>query len=281
MSEFERNTVYLYLYEKGQPVRNIGFLRRNRRFDEDKLLIHIRGFYTTGTETGRIYAITEKDDHYTAVPIGEMEIKSSSGEHRLVLPPKMQYHKGIVIKIQDKVCIGWYDGTTDYPYISYSDEEKKQILKEASISEERETKQEKKFEEVTKEKQPKDKQTTWNRLERIFPLVYPFEYPIEADYLSITPNEIQFFDRSEHVLMNNSFLQHAYYNYKYIILGKKHTDVQQEKKETTYTIGVPGIYHDREITMAKMFGFENFLNAKKEQPSQGCFGYYMKQVKLD
>lgn len=312
MSEFIRNTAYLSLYENGRPIRGIGFVKRTRRFEDDKLLVHINGFYTTGSAAGRIYAIVERGDHDTAVAIGTVMIDNNEGECRLVLPQEISGHIGIAVIIEEQECIGWYDGSMNGSNIEYPKEKDRAEaeiadvgIKDAGIGLLRETdagigpsgkteeeqgrnesKEKKQVQESNREGKEGGMQdeAAWEQLKQVFPIVYPFEYVVEADYLSITPNEIRQLDASEHILLNNSFLQHAYYNYKYLIIGKKHREQEESKSETgeeaVYYIGVPGIYHDREIMMAKMFGFEHFLSAKKEQPNMGCFGYYMKQVKI-
>lgn len=265
MSEFQRNTVYLYLYENGKPVRSVGYLKRTKRSEDDKIQIHINGFYTTGNTEGVIYIIKEQGDHYTAHEIASIAIDNSKGEARLALPQDTGEHIGIVIVIQDQECIGWYQENTAYTRIEYPGQSMAAKIPLEPVPEQKEVKAQAAI-------------SIWDQLSSVFPVVYPFEYAVDAEYLSITPNEIRQFDETEHVLMNNSFLQHAYYNYKYLILGKKQKSEGEE--EDTYYIGVPGVYHEREIMMAKMFGFEQYMCVKKEQPETGCFGYYMKQVKI-
>lgn len=298
MSEFQRNTAYLYLYENGQPIRNIGFIKRTRRSENDRLLIHIKGYCATETEQGTVYVIQEQGDHNTAMEVGTITIDNRDGEYRLTLQQEAEGHIGIAVLIQEQECIGWYDGSMNHPNISYPSLRRKaepaeELRPAEALSEERGEPEKRTAPEenaaleeaaleegASDERDEKQNLSTWERLERIFPIVYPFEYAVETEYLSITPNEIKRFDASEYVLMNNSFLQHAYYNYKYLVLGRRKQKREGQTEEIVYHIGVPGIYHEREIMMANMFGFEQFLSAKKEQPATGCFGYYMKQVRL-
>jgi hypothetical protein len=48
----------------------------------------------------------------------------------------------------------------------------------------------------------------------------------------------------------------------------------------SYIIGIPGIYHNREKFMARMFGFENFKSIRKRELKQGDFGYWYLPVSL-
>lgn len=64
-------------------------------------------------------------------------------------------------------------------------------------------------------------------------------------------------------LGNNSFLLHGFFNYHYLLLGKR----TEEDKETIF-IGVPGMFHSQEHVMASLFGFSEFLPGRKEGERQ-------------
>lgn len=116
-----------------------------------------------------------------------------------------------------------------------------------------------------------DNENIFARLKELFPSVHPFEKVENKEYLSITPREIEFFKKEYIPLVNNSFLLHGYQNYKYLILGR---DLDLD----VYTIGVPGVYYEKEEMMAKMFGFDKFLPALNGEVAQGSFGYYTKML---
>lgn len=86
-------------------------------------------------------------------------------------------------------------------------------------------------------------------------------YSVEADILQRLP-EIK-------KLENNSFLLHGYYNYRHLIL--------KNGPNGTITIGVPGVYYEREKKVAAMYGFDNFKGVKNLN-NIGCFGYYMRKI---
>ncbi len=117
--------------------------------------------------------------------------------------------------------------------------------------------------------QESDQEEMFGRLKELFPSVHPFEKIENKEYLSITPREIEFFKKEYITLVNNSFLLHGYQNYKYLILGR---DLDLD----IYSIGVPGVYYEKEEMMAKMFGFNKFLPALNGEVAQGSFGYYTK-----
>lgn len=106
----------------------------------------------------------------------------------------------------------------------------------------------------------------WDLLVKTHRLVKPFG--TEAEYYSIMLEDISLLKQKYHLLRNNPFLLHGYYNYKYLILGRK------EEGSSEYWLGVPGIYHDREKMAARMYGFEKFEGAKQGYRI-GDKGYYL------
>lgn len=112
----------------------------------------------------------------------------------------------------------------------------------------------------------------WSQLCSMFPVVHPF--PGGRPFVSITPTDFIILQEAYQKLVQNSFLLHGFYNYQHMILGQL-----EEKEETPYYLGVPGVYYERERQAAQMFGFVGFEGS--EQPVQsGSFGYYMIPVEI-
>jgi hypothetical protein len=107
------------------------------------------------------------------------------------------------------------------------------------------------------------------RIYRSFPRMYPFEDNEIAWCVKIEPQDIGLFPMEAWVLGNNSFLLHGYYSYRHLIFAR-----MNDKNGFSYILGVPGIYHNREKFMAKMFGFENFKSVKRIERRTGEFGYW-------
>lgn len=116
---------------------------------------------------------------------------------------------------------------------------------------------------------PPDK---WEQLRRDYPIVHPIRE--EEEYLKITPKDFVIFTEKYQELVHNSFLLHGYYNYKHLILGKR-----EKEGRPVYYLGVPGTFHDREKSVAVMFGFEAF-DGKREPAEKGDFGYYLRRVEI-
>lgn len=102
-----------------------------------------------------------------------------------------------------------------------------------------------------------------------YPRIYPFEDNEITMCVKIEPKDIGFLPVDAWVLSNNSFLMHGYYCYNHLIFAKL-----QDRFGIRYILGVPGIYHNRERFMARMFGFECFKSIRKRELRQGDFGYW-------
>lgn len=108
-----------------------------------------------------------------------------------------------------------------------------------------------------------------------YPRMYPFEDNEIAWCVRIEPQDIGLFPMEAWILGNNSFLLHGYYSYRHLIFARIN-----DKNGIGYILGVPGIYHNREKFMAKMFGFENFKCAKRKAQRTGEFGYWYIPITL-
>ena len=111
------------------------------------------------------------------------------------------------------------------------------------------------------------KEDKWEQILDTYENIHP--YGDERVYVKIEPKDFVILQSKYQHLVNNSFLLHGYYNYRYIILGK----------EQDYYLGVPGVFYEREKMVALMFGFEAF-ECPGGNVRAGEFGYYLRKVEL-
>lgn len=115
-------------------------------------------------------------------------------------------------------------------------------------------------------------------VEKIFtnyPRIYPFEDNEVTRCVKIEPKDIGALPSDTWVLSNNSFLLHGFYCYHHLIFAEI-----IDRFGCRYILGVPGIYHNRERFMARMFGFECFKSIRKRELKQGDFGYWYMEIKV-
>ena len=73
-------------------------------------------------------------------------------------------------------------------------------------------------------------------------------------------------------LMNNSFVNHGYFNFHHLLLGKKDGNV--------LVVGVPGVYNRREKMTANMLGFEKFKFSMRPDVKMNHFGYWYREYPM-
>ena len=111
------------------------------------------------------------------------------------------------------------------------------------------------------------KEDKWEQLLDTYENIHP--YGDGRVYVKLEPKDFVILQSKYQHLVNNSFLLHGFYNYRYIILGK----------EKDYYLGVPGVFYEREKMVAQMFGFEAF-ECPGGNVRAGEFGYYLRKVEL-
>lgn len=111
------------------------------------------------------------------------------------------------------------------------------------------------------------KEDKWEQILDTYENIHP--YGDERVYVKLEPKDFVILRANCQHLVNNSFLLHGFYNYRYIILGK----------EQEYYLGVPGVFYEREKMVAQMFGFEAF-ECPGGNVKAGEFGYYLRKVEL-
>ncbi len=108
-----------------------------------------------------------------------------------------------------------------------------------------------------------------------YPRIYPFEDNEILICAKIEPADLGLLPKELWALSSNSFLVHGYYCYHHLIFAK-----MKNRHGCRYILGVPGIYHNREKFMAKMFGFDSFKPIRRRELRQGDFGYWYITVGL-
>lgn len=113
------------------------------------------------------------------------------------------------------------------------------------------------------------KEDKWEQILDTYDQIHP--YGDDRIYVKIAPKDFIILSGNCQHLVNNSFLLHGFYNYRYVILGSS--------PEGEYFLGVPGVFYEREKMVALMFGFEAF-ECEGGDPKPGDFGYYLRKVEL-
>ncbi|MBQ7972118.1 MAG: hypothetical protein IJ291_01500 [Lachnospiraceae bacterium] len=106
----------------------------------------------------------------------------------------------------------------------------------------------------------------WKDICMMHPVFYPFAD--QGEFVILREKELLMIKKEYHHLMENSFLNHAYYRYRHIILGK-----YKEKADESFYVGAPGSFTGEEQNLAAAFGFIGY-------EFTGNLGYYLIPVEL-
>lgn len=98
----------------------------------------------------------------------------------------------------------------------------------------------------------------------------PFSDGFITECRKIQIQDLRRLDRRDRALSGNRFLQHGYYSFGHLLLGKTASG--------QYILGVPGGYDQQERFMANMFGFPYFRESPQVSVPRGKGGYWYRSV---
>ena len=268
---FHMQFFYIDYINNGKKERNIGFLR----VEDDGFHVGLRGVPQQCGNSCRVYATNIYDEK---ILMGEIPIKGGYGMMKFQWNDKADFAHCIRIEIpmygtRKGVCV-----LREQPVIVPKDKDNNVSYNNSSVlvSEnktanlEQEAQCQDFYEEIHEDK--------WQQLLKLYPEIHICP---EAQSILIRPRDAVILAAKYHELAANSFVLHAYYNYRQLLLFR------YTQNEIQYYLGVPRVYYEREQRIAQMFGFEGFENgeARMQQDAdkkvyRGCFGYYMKRVEI-
>lgn len=293
----KRFVTYLHECERGNKVKNVGFIRVKVKDQETLMELYIRNFLRSN-DIGTIYALIYKEE-LQSIDLGEIEITNGQSDRYIVLSTdnimesgyKLDNIEGIGIQMKSGAYIVscWKDTYEEemirgkfemskegkMPFASKATHvaecTREEIMPEvADISLRQEEAHLTAAEEVILEKTNVSEEKRTNEV---------------ASYEKIDLSQIRNLPSPNWHLSTNSFLLHGFWNYGYLVLKK-----EMEGDEETLSLGVPGIFEKPEAVMAVLFGFPQFEEITKEQagekqvekdtePRVGTFGGWFVKLK--
>lgn len=133
---------------------------------------------------------------------------------------------------------------------------------------------------------PREKKRTGRQLaylEKLLLLNPPYgpcrRFDVEYS-VRITPEDLSGFPKEGKRFTENSFVLHAYYRYRHVLLGRR-----RRKTVEDYVLLVPGTYNEKEARLAELFGFPEFLPIAQTKPEaddaasgKELFGYFCGKI---
>ncbi len=300
---------YLYEYEQGRRMRNVGFVKVEQDSEESTVHIHGKGLRLSSMESLKVSLCYREGAQILAAPQGDIAYMGPALNYRLRYtgedtgrPENYDSVCGMLLESPGgrKFAAVWDDTPIDVENI------RPFTAKAERVDRGRETEGEEgehvKEPEIMREPVPeimKDTEEEPRAAGRALSIGDEREraagdmlaaggsaVDMDAEEEPVCPwqvkkiqrREISTLPRCEWRLANNNFLMHGYYNYRHLVL----LDDGRILK-----LGVPGIYHEKEAEIAGNMGFPEFIEAKRTKLSlapEECdeeqpFGYWCRQVR--
>lgn len=283
MKQFIR---YLYEYEQGRRIRNVGFVRVEQTEEETVIHIHGKGLRIAGTRRLMVYLFYETGETCVGIPQGEIENVNPAVNYRLRYtgedtgdPENYPRIDGVILESegQHRYAAVWDDMPVDVNHMTVwekKEEDPEREMPEAERTDPAEAEGEEAAEEETEVTEPETGAVEGSQADR-----GPAEGPGRACRVrKIQRKDLAQLPRCEWKLSNNSFLLHGYYNYRHLALIEE-GDI--------WKLGVPGVYHEKEANAAGAFGFGEFIPVRElgdntvpeEWDDQENFGYWCRPVR--
>ena len=244
----EQTTQYLYEYQNGKRVRNIGFMKIEKQMD--KYLIQIYAKNVDDIQ-GILF---QKDNGEKYVGGWEAEMLPVEEEPTTVEMPQQQPMTPVVPQnMQEQPAPPQTQAPTD-------NMQNPQGQRDGLQGQE--------------ERLQEQQEGLWEQEE-----IDTYIPPRNITYEKIARQDISRFPRKEWRIANNSFLLHGYHNYHHLLY------IEEDGK---IWLGVPGVFHEKEEVAAKAFGFPEFRRLtdadlkleENEKNTYEDFGYWCRQIPM-
>ena len=274
---------YLYEYDQGKKLRNVGFVKVEQGEGECAVHIHGKGLHMQGENRLNLYLFYEENEECIGIWQGTAENVDPAINYRLYYTKEdtgktenFEKIRGIVLLSEAgrRYAAVWDDQPAHVETMRICQEEPQQT--EAVVQEE----EPEQAEPARQETEPEPEEIGEREIEPEQEDVVEREIePEQEENLSrihcvkIQRRDLARLPRCEWKLANNSFLLHGCYNYRHLAF--------LEYKDQLW-LGVPGVYHPQEARAAEAMGFPEFIYRKDTDASseeEEEFGYWCRRVK--
>ncbi|MEJ8788421.1 hypothetical protein [Dorea sp. ICN-14282] len=286
---------YLYEYDQGKKLRNVGFVKVEQGEGECSVHIHGKGLHMQGENRLNLYLFYEENEECIGIWQGTAENVDPAINYRLYYTKEdtgktenFEKIRGIVLLSEAgrRYAAVWDDQPAHVETMRICQEEPQQT--EAVVQEEepeqaepaRQETEPEPEESARQEMEPEQEEIGEREIEPEQEDVVEREIePEQEENLSrihcvkIQRRDLARLSRCEWKLANNSFLLHGCYNYRHLAF--------LEYKDQLW-LGVPGVYHPQEARAAEAMGFPEFIYRKDTDASseeEEEFGYWCRRVK--
>ena len=278
----KRFVTYLYECERGNKIKNVGFIRVNVRGKETTLEVYIRNV-ARAADKGGLFLLID-DGGLQGIKLAEVIIANGQNDTRIVIETEDIKESGF--SLNDIMGVGICFKSGLYIASCWKDEQVEEIVRGEFATEGQQAKDKEEEKRNTlvaaEESKPEKCGTVISEKKEIYKEEINRDSSIPT-YEKIDLSQIRDLPSPNWYLATNSFLVHGFWNYGYLVLKK-----EMEKGEEVLSLGVPGIFEKPEAVMAVLFGFPSFetipseLNQKEknQETEEGTFGCWFVKLKI-
>lgn len=298
---------YLYEYENGSRIRNVGFIKVEKQMDKCAIHIHGKSLDFGQKKNLEVFVFYVRKGDCIGIPQGIIEDVTPAINYILKFEPQDAGGQEVFDRLAGLILRNdagktyaamWEEEAADMEHMVTETAEEIKKIEEVESEElgikEVETEEVEAADDKAEEGKPEeDERKEMNErkereslIEHVEKLVEQQEFPEGVEeyippktrtYKKIQRQDLARLPRTQWHLANNSFLLHGFYNYHHLLYI--------EEGEHRW-IGVPGIYHEKERAAARAFGFLQFHRimdadielSSEEKNTFDDFGYWCRQV---
>lgn len=279
---------YLYEYEQGKKLRNVGFVKAEQGVEDCVLHIHGKGLNLGEAKVLKLYLFFVEDGECVGIWQGDAENVNPAINYRMYFTSgdtggreNFDRINGIILESGDgrRFAAVWDEKQPDIGAMRIWDPDEGTREEEPAEKPAEEPAEEMAEEETAEEEAAEEK--TLEETEERQEVEDTEEIQISRGGFrcqKIQRNDLARLPRCEWKLSNNSFLLHGYFNYHHLVFLDDGEWLR---------LGVPGIFHPKEAKAAEAFGFPEFIRrcdievdlSEEEQEPEEKFGYWCRCVR--
>ena len=288
MSEYRRFFSYIYAYEQNKKTSNAGFAKIEMKGSITTIELHLRGI-TLSIPAACLYLFVRNGESIEGFPLGDVPFSGGTVNRRFTLNQKTLGESsytvadvsGILLCADETICfvsqwdeapINW-DGFHIYKPKQpepQSEPHPKSNSKPDDTPPEEKVIQSAELPMLQRQISipPDSWANIWQELLASESLIRPFSNP-DISCIRVGLKDLRLLPPANWHLCNNSFVLHAFFTYRHLLLGEI-----PSAKEHRWFIGIPGSGDRQEHVLAAIFGFSDFLPAKKAAEAKTPLGYW-------
>lgn len=282
MSEYRRFFSYIYAYEQDRKTSNAGFAKIEMKGAMTTIELHLRDAQRS-VSSACLYLFVRTNEEILGFSLGDVPFSGGNADRRFTLnQPQLGESNytvsdisGLLFLADEKICFvsQWDEAPIDWKLFHvYQPKELPEATPDTPEEDSPEENVIQSAELPMPQLQPTILSGSWQQIWQDLilsqPVIQPFSNP-EIRCIKVALKDLRLLPPSNWHLCNNSFLLHAFFTYRHLLIGEI-----PSAKDHRWFIGVPGIRHRQEHVLAAVFGFSDFLPDKESSDADAPFGYW-------